>query len=130
VTTRVAPSPVFKQRPDGNLEVDLPITIAEAIQGAEIEVPTLSGTKTIRIAPGTQHGAVQRLRGEGPPRPKGSGRGDIHYRISIDVPKDLSDEQHEAVARLAEALNGQNPRASLLGKAGRSGAGGRVSSDG
>src|SRR5204863_230545 len=78
VTTRVAPSPVFKQRPDGNLEVDLPVTVAEAIQGASIEVPTLDGSKTIRIPPGTQHGSVQRLRGEGPARTKGSGRGDIH----------------------------------------------------
>ena len=69
MTTRVAPSPVFKQRPDGNLEVDLPVTVAEAIQGGDIEVPTLNGSKTIRIAPGTQHGTVQRLRGEGPPRP-------------------------------------------------------------
>jgi molecular chaperone DnaJ len=145
VTTRVAPSPVFKQRPDGNLEVELPVTVAEAIQGAEIEVPTLSGTKTIRIAPGTQHGAVQRLRGEGPPRPAstaatktaaGSSRGDIHYRIRIEVPKDLSDEQREAVANLAEALNGQNPRASLLGQASTaatntaSGSKGKVKSDG
>jgi molecular chaperone DnaJ len=121
VTTRVAPSAVFKQRPDGNLEVDLPVTFAEAIQGAEIEVPTLAGSKTIRIPPGTQHGAVQRLRGEGPPNAKGSGRGDIHYRIRIDVPKELSDEQREAVAKLAEALNGQDPRASLLGRAARSG---------
>ncbi len=135
VTTRVAPSPVFKQRPDGNLEVDLPVTVAEAIQGAEIEVPTLDGTKTIRIAPGTQHGSVQRLRGEGPPRPKGKGRGDIYYRIRIDVPKELTEEQREAVEKLAQALNGQNPRASLLGEAstaarntaaGSSGAGGRV----
>jgi molecular chaperone DnaJ len=136
VTTRVAPSPVFKQRPDGNLEVDLPVTVAEAIQGAEIEVPTLAGTKTIRIAPGTQHGTVQRLRGEGPPRTKGSGRGDIYYRLRIEVPKDLSDEQREAVAKLAEALNGQNPRASLLGQTGGNTAGessdseGRVRSDG
>ena len=52
VTTRVAPSPVFKQRPDGNLEVDLPVTVAEAIQGATIEVPTLNGSKTIRIPAG------------------------------------------------------------------------------
>jgi molecular chaperone DnaJ len=130
VTTRVAPSPVFKQRPDGNLEVDLPVTIAEAIQGAEIEVPTIDGSKTIRIPAGTQHGSVQRLRGEGPPRTSGSGRGDIHYRIRIDVPKELSDEQRDAVARLAEALNGQNPRASLLQNAGRSGAEGRVKADG
>jgi molecular chaperone DnaJ len=119
VTTRVAPSPVFKQRPDGNLEVDLPVTVAEAIQGAEIEVPTLSGSKTIRIAPGTQHGAVQRLRGEGPPRTNESGRGDIYYRLRLEVPKDLSEEQRDAVAKLAEALNGQDPRASLLGKAAR-----------
>jgi molecular chaperone DnaJ len=148
VTTRVAPSPVFKQRPDGNLEVDLPITVAEAIQGAEIEVPTLDGSKTIRIPPGTQHGSVQRLRGEGPPRPTsaaatktaaGSSRGDIYYRIRIDVPKDLSDEEREAVAKLAEALNGHNPRESLLGRAstaaassasGSSDAEGRVKSDG
>jgi molecular chaperone DnaJ len=139
VTTRVAPSPIFKQRPDGNLEVDLPVTVAEAIQGATIEVPTLDGSKTIRIPPGTQHGSVQRLRGEGPPRTKGSGRGDIYYRIRIDVPKELSDEQREAVEKLAEALNGQNPRASLLGRAsasatstaaGSSGAEGRVEGDG
>jgi molecular chaperone DnaJ len=119
VTTRVAPSPVFKQRPDGNLEVDLPVTVAEAIQGATIEVPTLDGSKNIRIPPGTQHGSVQRLRGEGPKRTKGSGRGDIYYRIRVDVPTELSDEQREAVEKLAESLNGQNPRASLLGQASR-----------
>jgi molecular chaperone DnaJ len=122
VTTRVAPSPVFQQRPDGNLEVDLPVTVAEAIQGASIEVPTLDGSKTIRIPPGTQHGSVQRLRGEGPARTKGSGRGDIHYRIRIDVPTELSDEQRDAVAKLAEALNGQNPRESMLGRTSAAGA--------
>ena len=69
MVTRVTPSPVFKQRADGNLEVTVPITIAEAIQGATVEVPTLNGTKRIRIPAGTQHGTVQRLRGEGPPKP-------------------------------------------------------------
>jgi molecular chaperone DnaJ len=126
VTTRVAPSPVFKQRPDGNLEVDLPVTVTEAIQGGDIQVPTLNGSKTIRIQPGTQHGTVQRLRGEGPPRTKGSGRGDIYYRIRLDVPKELNDEQREAVERLAESLNGSDPRASLLGQATQSGAGGKA----
>jgi molecular chaperone DnaJ len=122
----VAPSPVFKQRPDGNLEVDLPVTVTEAIQGGDIQVPTLNGSKTIRIQPGTQHGTVQRLRGEGPPRTKGSGRGDIYYRIRLDVPKELNDEQREAVERLAESLNGSNPRSSLLGQATQSGPGGKV----
>lgn len=69
VTTRVAASPVFARRADGNLEVKVPITVAEAIGGANVEVPTLRGTKRIRIAPGTQHGTVHRLRGEGPPGP-------------------------------------------------------------
>jgi molecular chaperone DnaJ len=125
VTTRVAPSPVFRQRPDGNLEVDLPVTVPEAIQGAAIEVPTLNGSKTIRIPPGTQHGSVQRLRGEGPPRPKATGRGDIYYRIQLEIPKELTDEQRQAVEGLAQALNGQNPRESLL-----SGGQGRVKADG
>ena len=118
VTARVTPSPVFRQRADGNLEVDLPVTVPEAIQGATVEVPTLNGSKRIKIAPGTQHGSTQRLRGEGPPRPKGGGRGDIHYRVQIDVPKDLSDDQRAAVEGLERALNGGNPRESLLRQAG------------
>ena len=80
VITRVAESPIFKRKGD-NLEVDVPITIVEAIKGATVEVPTLSGSKRIRVPAGTQHGTVQRLRGEGPPRLGGKGRGDIHYRL-------------------------------------------------
>ena len=100
VITRVSPSPVFKQRPDGNLEVTVPITIAEAIQGGTVEVPTLSGTKRIRVPAGTRHGTVQRLRGEGPPKPGGRGRGDILYRLEIEVPRDLTREQKEALGEL------------------------------
>ncbi len=131
VTTRVQPSPIFRQRPDGNLEVELPITVTEAIQGATVEVPTLNGSKRIRIPPGTQNGSTQRLRGEGPPRPNGRGKGDIHYRVRLEVPKELTDEQREAVKRLDEAFNGYNPRAELLAQAARSGASAKVgASDG
>jgi molecular chaperone DnaJ len=118
VTTRVAASPVFKRLDDGNLEVTVPISIPEALRGGTIEVPTLEGTKKIKVAAGTRHGAIQRLRGEGPPRPKGKGRGDIRYRLEIEVPKGLSEEQSEAAERLAEAFNGDDPRAELLRKAG------------
>jgi molecular chaperone DnaJ len=119
VTTRVASSPVFKRLDDGNLEVTVPITIPEALRGATIEVPTLEGTKKIKVAPGTKHGTVQRLRGEGPPKPKGSGRGDIRYRLEIAIPAELSEEQTEAAEKLAEAFNGSDPRAELLAKARR-----------
>ena len=91
----------------------MPITIPEAIRGATIEVPTLAGTKRIRVPPGTQHGTVQRLRGEGPPKLGGKGRGDIHYRLTIDVPRSLSKEQSEAVDELATVMDG-NPRERLL----------------
>ncbi len=117
VTTRVASSPVFKRLDDGNLEVAVPISIPEALSGGTIEVPTLDGTKKIKVVPGTRHGTLQRLRGEGPPRPKGKGRGDIRYRLEIDVPDELSEEQSEAAEKLAEALNGADPRAELLRKA-------------
>src|SRR6188472_3183136 len=118
VTTRVASSPVFQRRDDGNLEVTVPISVVEALRGGTIEVPTLEGTKKIKVAPGTKHGTIQRLRGEGPPKPKGSGRGDIRYRLEIAIPADLSEEQSEAVEKLAEALNGSDPRAELLRRAG------------
>ena len=75
-------------------------------------------TKKIKVAPGTRHGTIQRLRGEGPPR-KGGGRGDIRYRLEIAVPQDLSEDQLKAVDELAERLNGGDPRAELLRKARR-----------
>ncbi|HEX2232590.1 MAG TPA: molecular chaperone DnaJ [Thermoleophilaceae bacterium] len=112
VVTRVAESPLFTRKGD-NLEVEVPITIPEAIRGATIEVPTLNSTKRIRVPPGTEHGTVQRLRGEGPPRLGGRGRGDIHYRLAIDVPRSLSREQREAVDELASLMDG-NPRERLL----------------
>ena len=112
VVTRVPESAIFKRKGD-NLEVEVPITIPEAIRGATIEVPTLAGTKRIRVPPGTQHGTVQRLRGEGPPKLSGRGRGDMRYRLLIDVPSSLSKEQAEVVDELATVING-NPRERLL----------------
>jgi molecular chaperone DnaJ len=111
--TNVSPSPIFKRKGE-NLEVEVPLSIPEALGGAEVQVPTLSGTKTLRVAPGTAHGTVQRLRGEGPPKlGGGSDRGDIHYRFVIDVPKELSKEQQEAVQALSKTMGG-DPRAQLF----------------
>jgi molecular chaperone DnaJ len=112
VVCRVEESPIFRRRGD-NLEVEVPITVAEAIGGADVEVPTLHGTKKLRVPAGTRHGTVQRLRGEGSPVLGGRGRGDLRYRFVIDVPKDLSSEQREAVEELSKVMNG-NPREGLL----------------
>jgi molecular chaperone DnaJ len=119
VVTRVTASPIFRRLNGGNLEVTVPITIAEALRGATIEVPTLDGTKKIKVPAGTKHGTIQRLRGEGPPKPRGKGRGDVRYRLEIEMPQELTEEQRKAVDELAEALNGEDPRAELLRRAAR-----------
>ena len=116
VITRVSDSPIFRRKGQ-NVEVEVPITIPEAIRGATVEVPTLSGSKKLRVPAGTKHGTVQRLRGEGPPRLSGKGRGDIHYRFVLDVPASLSKEQEQVVDELSKVMNG-DPRAKLFEDAG------------
>jgi molecular chaperone DnaJ len=109
-------SPVFTRKGD-NLEVEVPLTIPEARGGAEIEVPTLSGRKRLRVKPGTKPGTVQRLRGEGPPKLSDKkARGDIHYRFVLDVPDSLTREQRAAVEQLSKVMNG-NPREKLFAAA-------------
>jgi molecular chaperone DnaJ len=111
--THVDASPLFKRKGE-HLEVEVPLSIPEALRGAEVQVPTLNGTKTLRVRPGTAHGTVQRLRGEGPPKlGNASDRGDIHYRFVIDVPQKLSKEQEQAVEELSKTLDG-DPRAGLF----------------
>jgi molecular chaperone DnaJ len=122
--THVAPSPVFARKGD-NLEVQVPLSIPEALTGAEVQVPTLDGVKTLRVKPGTAHGTVQRLRGVGPPKLRSGSppaRGDIHYRFVIDVPEHLTKEQRDAVQALSKATDG-NPRAGLFPNGAPSGAG-------
>jgi molecular chaperone DnaJ len=112
--TNVSASPLFTRKGD-NLEVEVPLSIPEALRGAEVQVPTLNGTKTLRVKPGTASGTVQRLRGEGPPKLGSSKeKGDIHYRFVIDVPKNLSKEQESAIEELSKTLDG-DPRAGLFG---------------
>jgi molecular chaperone DnaJ len=115
VITHVSPSPVFTRKGD-NVEVDVPLTIPEALRGADVQVPTLNGVKTLRVPPGTTHGTVQRLRGEGPPKlgdASKAARGDIHYRFLIDVPAKLDANQQKAVDALSKVMDG-DPRAKLF----------------
>jgi molecular chaperone DnaJ len=112
VVTHVAPSAVFERKGD-NVEVEVPLTIPEALRGGNIEVPTLNGRKTLRVPPGTRPGTVQRLRGEGPKRFGKAGRGDIHYRFVLDLPSSLTAEQEAAVDDLAKVFDG-DPRAKLF----------------
>ena len=112
VVTHVDPSKLFTRKGD-NVEVEVPLTIPEAIRGAEVEVPTLNGRKRLRVPAGTKHGTVQRLRGEGPPRLGGKGRGDVRVRFVIDVPSSLTSAQEAAVDELSKVMDA-NPRDRLF----------------
>lgn len=116
VIVHVAGSPVFARKGD-NLEVTVPVTVTEAMLGATIEVPTLDGSKQIKVPAGTRHGTVIRLKGEGPAHTKGAGNGDLRYRIDLQVPNvnELTKEQKDAVEDLATVIT-DNPREALLAK--------------
>jgi DnaJ-class molecular chaperone len=109
---RVRPHPVFRR--DGrDLIVDVPVTIAEAVRGAKIEVPTLDGRATVTVPPGTDSGQKLRLRGKGIPDPKGGAAGNLYVVIQVRVPKGLDAEAEAALDALAEA-GPENPRKELF----------------
>ena len=80
------------------------ISYAQAVLGAEIEVPTLDGKVKLTIPEGTQPGAVFRLRGKGIPYLRGSGRGDQFISVQIKVPKNLTGAQKELLQQFAASM--------------------------
>jgi molecular chaperone DnaJ len=112
VLTRVAPSHLYTRRGD-DLVIDLPVTFAEAALGAQVEVPTIDGRVKLRVPPGSADGRQLRLTGKGAPRLKGEGRGALIAKLRVQVPRELSDEQREALERFAE-LDGGDPRGALF----------------
>ena len=89
-------------RDGNNLIHNLNITVATAILGGEVEVPTIEGKAKIKIAPGTHAGKVLRLRGKGLPDVNGYGRGDIMVVVDITIPTSLTSEEKELVKKLAD----------------------------
>jgi molecular chaperone DnaJ len=82
------------------------VSFVEAALGAEAEVPTLEGMARVRVEPGTQPGTTLRLRGEGMPRIRGRGRGDLKVVVDVMVPTRLSGEQRELLERF-ETISGE-----------------------
>ncbi len=111
VEVRVRPHPLFTREGD-DLVCEIPVSLTEALLGAEIEVPTLSGKVKMRIPPETQNAQVFRLRGQGMPRLTGSGRGDLLVRVKVVLPQRLSLEERRLVEQLAR-LRQENPRAAM-----------------
>jgi molecular chaperone DnaJ len=103
VVTRIKPHRFFV-RDGADVVLELPVTVAEATLGAELEVPTPSGGRVkIKVAPGTQDGKVYKLPGKGAPKLKGNGSGDLRVRVKLVVPKELNAEQKELLKRFASS---------------------------
>jgi molecular chaperone DnaJ len=110
VRVRVEPHRLFGRK-DSDLTLVLPITYAEAALGANLKVPTLNGSVTLKVPPGTASGKTFRIRGKGAPRPRG-GTGDLLVTVAVDVPSKLSREEKELLSRLKE-LQKESPRKRL-----------------
>ena len=109
VRISVKADPVF-EREDYNIWIDFPITYAQAALGAEIEVPTIDGKVSYNVPAGTQPGTVFRLRGKGVQKLQQSAgtRGDQMVRISVEVPKNLTKAQKDALTAFEGTLNEKN----------------------
>jgi molecular chaperone DnaJ len=103
VNVRVRPHDFYKEEA-GLLVCDLPVSPTEAALGAEVEVTLLDASVRMKVPPGTQSGAVFRLRGKGLPRAGGQPRGDAHVRVSVETPVALDPEAQGLLARLESAL--------------------------
>ncbi|TAN55447.1 MAG: J domain-containing protein [Betaproteobacteria bacterium] len=106
VVVRSAPHERF-QREGADLWRVQALDVADAVLGAELRVPTLEGTITVSVPPGTQHDARLRLRGKGLPRFGGRGRGDLYLRLAVALPEKLSSEER----KLWERLRALRPKA-------------------
>jgi molecular chaperone DnaJ len=89
------------ERHEEDLLYDLAISFTQAALGAEVQVPTPYGDATVKIQPGTQTGAVYRLRSKGLPRVGEGGRGDLHVRVHVWTPVKLTPEQRALLQQLA-----------------------------
>jgi molecular chaperone DnaJ len=108
VRVHVEPHPVFGRKGD-NLEVSVPVTIAEAALGADVSVPTMGGDPvTIRVPAGTHSGKTLRVRGKGVRTAKSTG--DLLVTVEIDVPAEPNDAQRAALEAYAAAT--PSPRTS------------------
>lgn len=116
LVVRVKPHPVYT-RIGADLTREIPITLGEALLGAEVTVRTLKGRVSLTIPPGTQPGRTFRLKGQGMPRlkPKSGepATGDLLVKVKVILPTDLSDEARQAARRLVGLIDQPEPRRGL-----------------
>jgi curved DNA-binding protein len=109
VRVQVTPHAVFARK-GHDLHREIPLTLAEALLGAEVPVATLKGRVLLKVPAGTQPGRTFRLAGQGMPHMNGGGVGDLYVKTRVVLPDDLDDEARELVRRLDEHVKQPDPR--------------------
>ncbi|MEA2576965.1 MAG: curved DNA-binding protein [Chloroflexota bacterium] len=109
VVVRQLPDPVFTRR-GADLERELPLTLQEALLGAEVKVRTPKGQVILTVPPGTQPGRTFRLTGQGMPRFRADGHGDLYVKTRVVVPSSLSEEAREAARQFFDLAPEPDPR--------------------
>ena len=107
VVLRVKEHPVF-QRHENDLHCLIPVNVAQAALGAEVDLLTFDGLERVKIAEGTQSGDQVRVRGKGVPALSGGGRGDIVIHVEVRSPKKLTRDQRKLFEQLRELLPVEN----------------------
>ena len=97
-------SHAFFERQEQDLHCTIPINMAQAALGCEIEVPTLEQPQKLKIPEATQSGAQFRLRGKGVPIVNGAGRGDLYVHVDVKIPARLTREQRKLLEQLRDTL--------------------------
>ena len=106
VTVRVKPHKFFRR--DGiNLLLDLPISFTQAALGDELDIPTMTEPVKYRIPEGTQTDTEFRIKGQGFPRIGSTVRGDLIFRVRVEVPKKLTEKQRELLRQFDETTTGR-----------------------
>jgi DnaJ-class molecular chaperone len=108
ITIHVAPHPWFTRR-GNDLEVRVPVTLAEAALGGKVDVPTPKGTISLRIPAGSSSGKRLRVRGHGVPGRSGEA-GDLYAELQVALPAKLDDESIELIKKLDEHLQAAQPQ--------------------
>ena len=107
ITVMVQPDETFR-REGVDVFTEEPITFAQAVLGATLEIPTIDGKVKYDLPEGTQTGTVFRLRGKGVPVLNGRGRGDQYVTVTVETPRNLTKEQKEALKKFSELLGESN----------------------
>jgi curved DNA-binding protein len=109
VVTKMKQHRTFSRRGD-DLEREVAVRLGEALLGAEVPVGTLKGKVLLKLPAGTQNGRTFRLKGQGMPKLKGDGTGDLYVRVRVVLPTDLDEKASTAARTFLDTVDQPDPR--------------------